>query len=139
MPNCDDGQVEPEWLFQELRLQGDSDRLLVLDCRLQSDFASARIRGSVPLVIPSIMLRRLAAGKVDIFATIKCNELKERVRALLQGNEMERGTFVLVGDMTEPGGHQEETIQVLCRRLRGCKGNVVTLMGTDFFFSALNV
>ncbi|KAK0078382.1 hypothetical protein PV325_002559 [Microctonus aethiopoides] len=125
----DEGVIEAEWLFTELRSQNGPDKLLILDCRGHSEFLDAHIRGSVPLAIPSIMLRRLAAGKVDLLATIRCLELRNRVEVFLYGDDDSRGTFVLIGDTTEPAGHQGETIQVLSRRLRCCGGYVATLSG----------
>lgn len=122
--------VEPEWLIKELRSEGGADKLLMLDCRAHSDLSEARIRGSVPLAIPSIMLRRLAAGKVDLLSTIRCLDLKQRVESFLScESDNEAGKFILIGDSTEPTGHQGETIQVLSRRLRNAGGNVATLNG----------
>ncbi|XP_003423935.1 dual specificity protein phosphatase Mpk3 isoform X1 [Nasonia vitripennis] len=131
------GLVSSDWLFKELRCQGPSQtttRLLVLDCRGGGEYAESHIRGSVALAIPSIMLRRLAAGKVELLSTIKCLELRSRVEMLLGVSEEEscadkKGCFVLVGDSTEPAGHQGETIHVLARRLRSCGGCVATLQG----------
>lgn len=121
----------PEWLFKELRSQEGPSKLLILDCRAHSDFSDAHIRGSVPLAIPSIMLRRLAAGKVDLLCTIRCLDLRNRVEVFLCGDEGSRGTFVLIGDSTDPAGHQGETIQVLSRRLRSSGGNVAILIGEE--------
>ncbi|CAK9817894.1 Dual specificity protein phosphatase Mpk3 [Anthophora plagiata] len=120
--------VDPEWLFRELRSIDGPNKLLILDCRSHADFSEAHIRGSVPLAIPSIMLRRLAAGKVDLLSTIRCLDLRNRVEVFLCGDESSRGTFVVIGDSTDPAGHQGETIQVLCRRLRSSGGCVAILM-----------
>ncbi|XP_017794072.1 PREDICTED: dual specificity protein phosphatase 7 isoform X2 [Habropoda laboriosa] len=59
--------VDPEWLFRELRSIDGPNKLLILDCRSHADFSEAHIRGSVPLAIPSIMLRRLAADGFRAF------------------------------------------------------------------------
>ncbi|XP_020296419.1 dual specificity protein phosphatase Mpk3 [Pseudomyrmex gracilis] len=121
--------VDPEWLFTELRSPDGPNKLLILDCRANCDFSDTHIRGSVPLTIPSIMLRRLAAGKVDLLATIRCLVLRNRVKMFLCGDENSRGTFVLIGDSTDPAGHQGETIQVLSRRLKNSGGKVAILIG----------
>jgi len=137
MPGSDTMEEDllgPEWLFKELRSQDGPNKLLILDCRAHSDFSDAHIRGSVPLAIPSIMLRRLAAGKVDLLSTIKCLDLRNRVEVFLYGDENNRGTFVLIGDSTDPAGHQGETIQVLDRRLRSSGGKVATLVGKGNIF-----
>ncbi|KAI4481883.1 hypothetical protein M0802_013871 [Mischocyttarus mexicanus] len=124
-----DNPIGPDWLFRELRSQDGTNRLLILDCRAHSDFLEAHIRGSVSLAIPSIMLRRLAAGKVDLISTIRCLDLRNRVEVFLHGDKNRRGTFVLIGDSTDPIGHQGETIQVLNRRLRSNGGSVAILVG----------
>lgn len=121
--------LDPEWLFEELRSPKSPNRLLILDCRAHADYSDAHIRGSVSLAIPSIMLRRLAAGKVDLLSTIRCLDLRNRVEVFLCGDEHSRGTFVLIGDSTDPAGHQGETIQVLNRRLKSVGGNVAILTG----------
>lgn len=126
--------LDPEWLFRELRSQNGPNKLLILDCRAHSDFSDAHIRGSVPLAIPSIMLRRLAAGKVGLLSTIRCLDLRNRVEVFLCGDKSSRGTFVLIGDSTDPAGHQGETIQVLSRRLKSSGGNVAILIGETCIF-----
>ncbi|XP_043259179.1 dual specificity protein phosphatase Mpk3 isoform X2 [Colletes gigas] len=125
----EDDLVGPEWLLRELRSHNSPSKLLILDCRAHSDFSETHIRGSVPLAIPSIMLRRLAAGKVDLLSTIRCSDLRNRVEVFLCGEESSRGTFVLIGDSTGPAGHQGETIQVLSRRIRNSGGCVAILIG----------
>lgn len=131
MPDSAMGEdlLGPEWLFGELRSQDGPNKLLILDCRAHSDFSDAHIRGSVPLTIPSIMLRRLAAGKVDLLSTIRCLDLRNRVEMFLCGDVNRRGTFVLIGDAADSAGHQGETLQVLSRRLKSSGGNVATLIG----------
>ncbi|KAF3427218.1 hypothetical protein E2986_07411 [Frieseomelitta varia] len=126
--NMEEDLVDPDWLFRQLRSLDGPNKLLILDCRAHSDFSEAHIRGSVPLAIPSIMLRRLAVGKVDLLSTIRCLDLRNRVKVFLCGDENSRGTFILIGDSTDPAGHQGETIQVLSRRLRNSGGYVAILV-----------
>ncbi|CAB0033094.1 unnamed protein product [Trichogramma brassicae] len=135
--------VSGDWLRDELaRINGASSNpnnheLLVIDCRGQA-FTESRVRGSVALAIPTIMLRRLAAGKVDLLATIKCPELRSRVERMLKQDDdsaaetnssSTSSRFVLVGDATEPAGHQAETIAVLAKRLECCGAQVALLEG----------
>ncbi|XP_014228716.1 dual specificity protein phosphatase Mpk3-like isoform X1 [Trichogramma pretiosum] len=134
--------VSGDWLRDELaRINGASSsnnhELLVIDCRGQGQaYAESRVRGSVALAIPTIMLRRLAAGKVDLLATIKCQELRSRVERMLKRDDdsetnssTSSSRFVLVGDATEPAGHQAETIAVLAKRLECCGAQVALLEG----------
>ena len=120
--------VSCEWLRSELCSQP-RPQLLIIDCRNGQCFNDSHIRGSVALAIPSIMLRRLAAGKVDLLSTIKCQELRNRVERMLVAGANSGNQFLLVGDSSEPSGHQGETIHVLAKRLRCSGSNVATLEG----------
>lgn len=72
--------VSREWLQGQLRSAAATDGgCIVLDCRSTNEFAEGHIRLAVNFSIPSIMLRRLAAGKIDLSSTIKCRELKQRI------------------------------------------------------------
>lgn len=69
--------VSREWLQGQLRAA--TDNVIVLDCRSTNEFAEGHIRLALNFSIPSIMLRRLAAGKIALTSTIKCRELKRRI------------------------------------------------------------
>lgn len=77
MPETEVDTVSREWLQGQLRAA--SDNVIVLDCRSTNEFAEGHIRLAVNFSIPSIMLRRLAAGKIDLTSTIKCRDLKQRI------------------------------------------------------------
>lgn len=119
------------WLLQELR--SDPSRLIILDCRSSNEYTESHIRHAVNFSIPSIMLRRLAAGKIELLSTIKCRELKEKIM-----NAYKDSLFVVYGDscVSEDEGPREkhcytasDTMNVLTRRLQqdGCQ--VVCLLG----------
>lgn len=55
--------IDREWLIKELLL--DKNRIIILDCRSSNEFGESHVRNAVNFSIPSIMLRRLAAGKID--------------------------------------------------------------------------
>lgn len=98
MPSEDDSEratmmemcVSKEWLFQELL--SDASRLVILDCRSSNEYGESHIRHAVNFSIPSIMLRRLAAGKIDLMSTIKCPELKAKIK-----NAYKENVFVVYG------------------------------------------
>ncbi|KAL1116697.1 hypothetical protein AAG570_005169 [Ranatra chinensis] len=117
-------QVDGRWLLGELR--ADPDRLVLLDCRSSVEYAESHIRHALNFSIPSIMLRRLAAGKIDLVSTIKCKRLKERIVAALK-----ESLFVLYGE--EGVRH---AIAVLADRLvnDGCR--VVCVSGEWFSFNS---
>lgn len=79
MPETEVDTVSREWLQGQLR--GAADNVIVLDCRSTNEFAEGHIRLAVNFSIPSIMLRRLAAGKIDLTSTIKCRDLKQRIES----------------------------------------------------------
>lgn len=120
MPTTPDSEYEfvsKEWLLAELR--SDSKRLVILDCRSSNEYGESHVRDAVNFSIPSIMLRRLAAGKIDLVSTIKCRELKNKIC----GNYKEN-LFVLYNDSY--GIQQnlsDSTLSVLLRRLTqdGCR------------------
>jgi len=92
MPDQEIEVVSKEWLRAELRKLNNfdtksstttnesinnNDSIIILDCRTSNDYLINHIRNSVNFSIPTIMLRRLASGKIDIFQTIKNVELKK--------------------------------------------------------------
>lgn len=83
--------MSKSWLLQELR--SDPSHLIILDCRSSNEFTESHIRHAVNFSIPSIMLRRLAAGKIELLSTIKCRDLKEKIM-----NAYKDSLFVVYGD-----------------------------------------
>lgn len=126
MPTTQDSEYEfvsKEWLLAELR--SDSKSLVILDCRSSNEYGESHIRDAVNFSIPSIMLRRLAAGKIDLVSTIKCRELKNKICGSYKEN-----LFVLYNDLCGIQQHlSDSTLSVLLRRLTqdGCR--VVCLEG----------
>jgi len=135
MPETELESCNKEWLQSQLRSL-DAKELILLDCRGSHEYSESHIRGAVNLCIPSIVLRRLALGKIDLASTIKSPELKERIQT---GYKL--CWFVLYNGEGVGGQNQEITgpgtftvamdsiITILHRRLKqdGCR--VVTLRG----------
>lgn len=122
-PDCDYDFVSKEWLLAELRTS--AKHLVLLDCRSSNEYGEHHIRGAVNFSIPSIMLRRLAAGKIDLVSTIKCRELKAKICGAYKQN-----VFVLYNDLSSVQQHlSDSTLSVLLKRLAqdGCR--VVCLEG----------
>lgn len=130
MPDHDIEIITSEQLHSELRKS--HKNFIILDCRSSNEFAESHIRTAVNFSIPSIMLRRFAAGKIDITSTIKCRDLKERILSCYK-----ESTFVLYNNsndvvINDPGYNNttnDTTINVLHRKLKqdGCR--VVCLEG----------
>ena len=124
MPADSDSEqwVNQDWLLRELR--ADASRLVMLDCRSSHDYAESHIRHAVNFSIPSIMLRRLGAGKIDLLSTVKCRDLRDRISSAYKDN-----IFVVYSDAGSDGVVPGDTLQVVARRLKqdGCQ--VVCLEG----------
>jgi len=144
MPSEDDSEratmmelcVSKEWLFRELR--SDPSRLVIIDCRSSNEYGESHIRHAVNFSIPSIMLRRLAAGKIDLMSTIKCRELKAKMT-----NAYKENVFVVYGDfnLTEQQSANltaSDTLHVVAKRLAqdGCQ--VVCLEGKGTLYSVFD-
>jgi dual specificity MAP kinase phosphatase len=110
--------VDSDWVVRQLR--SDASRFVLLDCRSSIEYSECHVRSAVNLSIPSIMLRRLAAGKIDLVSTIKCRELKAKISDALKEN-----LFVVYGDCVNADNQQlyNETLEILTRRLKqdGCQ------------------
>uniref|UniRef100_T1JDA7 Dual specificity protein phosphatase n=1 Tax=Strigamia maritima TaxID=126957 RepID=T1JDA7_STRMM len=106
------------WLCEQL--SSTRNEILLLDCRATSEFQQAHIRGSINVSLPSLMLRRLANGKLNFTATIKSNEGRERFSKTCKTH-----TIVLCDER----GDESIILQTLLRRLLqdGCR--VVFLEG----------
>jgi dual specificity MAP kinase phosphatase len=142
MPDQDIELISSEQLHSELRKS--HKNLIILDCRSSNEYAESHIRTAVNFSIPSIMLRRFAAGKIDITSTIKCRDLKERILSCYK-----ESTFVLYNNANDGlvtsdpgyqqashGGINDQTINVLHRKLKQdgvCR--VVCLRGMFFSLS----
>lgn len=92
MPEHNMDAVSKEWLQSELR--SPTKKLIVLDCRSSNEFQEGHIRSAVNFSIPSLILKRLATGKIDLTSTIKCRDLKQRIQSAYTDS-----LFVLYNDV----------------------------------------
>lgn len=153
MADCGDGVISADGLWAQLRdasspsstcSPAESDVITVLDCRSATDFSECHIRRAVHLSLPSIMLRRLAGGKVTIGSVLKSSNNNATVadgaktaRPLLPtsvvagSSNKKQHTFVLCGG----GG---EIVSVLRKSLiqDGCP--VVCLQGEITLFPSFH-
>lgn len=117
---CD--TVSKEWLLSKLR--SDERDTILIDCRGSNEYSSSHIRSAVNFSIPSIMLRRLAAGKIDLSSTVQCKELKARI-----AHCKTQGSFVLYGDA---GPRDPDSVHgILLKRLKQDGVQVVCLEGNN--------
>lgn len=115
MPDTEIELIDKNTLISELRScsannSPNKKEVIILDCRSANDFATSHIKQSVNISIPTIMLRRLKEGKIDLFSTIKCKDLKNRIL------DMDiQALFVLYHN--SPAHSSPDIIQVLTRKL----------------------
>nr|CAH7725473.1 unnamed protein product [Callosobruchus chinensis] len=122
-PESDYDTVTSEGLLSLLR--NDSKNIVILDCRSSNEFSESHIRDAVNFSIPSIMLRRLAAGKIDLASTIKSRELKTKICSTYKEN-----LFVIYNDLSAVQHYQNDSVlNVLYRRLAQDGCHVVCLEG----------
>ena len=111
----------PEWLSQQLEKMGsgDSNSILVVDCRSPNDFNSSHISGAIHVALPTIMLRRLKNGTLPVASVIKCNEGKEKFNS-----QYKTGTLVLYDqDSSSISANSTTVIGLLLKKLKedGCR------------------
>uniref|UniRef100_A0A182NPF5 Rhodanese domain-containing protein n=1 Tax=Anopheles dirus TaxID=7168 RepID=A0A182NPF5_9DIPT len=135
MPDHDIEMITSEQLHAALRKS--QKHFIILDCRSSHEYTESHIRTAVNFSIPSIMLRRFAAGKIDITSTIKCRDLKERILSCYK-----ESTFVLYNNSNEPvgdgagGGGGREELTLLAGG--GCSGLVASAGGNDTTINVLH-
>lgn len=116
-PECDYDLVTNEGLLSLLR--NESKNIVILDCRSSNEYSESHIRDAVNFSIPSIMLRRLAAGKIELASTIKCRELKQKICKTYREN-----LFILYNDLPGVQQYQSDSVlNILLKRLTqdGCR------------------
>lgn len=70
-----ESSIKPDSLAEDVRV---TKSMLILDCRPQTDFARSHIKGAISVFLPSLMLRRLKAGKLNLSCIIQNNEAKDK-------------------------------------------------------------
>ena len=58
--------VDSLFLYQALRNDSTKGEILILDCRGVAEYSMAHVRGAINVALPSLMLRRLASGKLSL-------------------------------------------------------------------------
>lgn len=143
--------VSKEWLQSQLRAPTKS--LIVLDCRSSNEYLECHIRSAVNFSIPSLILKRLSTGKIDLMSTIKCRDLKQRIQtaytdsifilyneACMTTREDAQSSMIVAGSSSNialdqspaiqcDSSMEANTISILHRRLKQDGCNVYWLKG----------
>jgi len=102
--------------------------ILVLDCRPQNEFTQSHIKGAIAIFLPTLMLRRLKAGKLNIACIIQNNEAKDRFSRMWKTH-----TIVLYDEKQDPAtASPTSVIGLLFKKLKQDGANVHFLEGTSF-------
>ncbi|BFZ10652.1 hypothetical protein BsWGS_13691 [Bradybaena similaris] len=98
-----------------------SKSLQIIDCRSQSEFTRSHVRGAINITLPSLMLKRLKRGNLNICSVIQNNEAKERF-----SKYSKTATIVLYDECsTELNANPASVINLLVKKLRqdGCRAS----------------
>lgn len=106
--------------------------VIIIDCRPQSEFSRAHVRGAINITLPTLMLKRLKRGNLNVSSIIQNNEAKERF-----SKYSKTASIILYDDCsTELNANPSSVINLLVKKLRqdGCRSSF--LLG-KFFFNTL--
>jgi len=129
----DDCTCTGQWLCDQLSATspaadgGVSSGLLVLDCRSVDEYTTSHVAGSLPVVVPSIMLRRLRNGSVSVAAVLSSSTARAVFsdRCRTSHVVLYDATGESVGDFVRSpcDGGGDSVVQVLMKRLKtdGCR------------------
>lgn len=114
--------VGSEWLATQLS-SNNKCQMLILDCRSSIDFSDCHIRDAVNFSIPTIMLRRLAAGKIGLASTVKCNDLRQQIVKAYNQSAFVLYNNECLADRKTASPVSDSMMGVLAKRLvkDGCK------------------
>ncbi|RUS88355.1 hypothetical protein EGW08_003867 [Elysia chlorotica] len=109
----------PDRLREEMT-KGDKS-ILLIDCRSQSQYTRAHVRGAINITLPSLMLNRLKRGNLNISSVIQNNEAKERF------TKSSKSASVVLYDecSTDLNSNPSAVINLLVKKLRqdGCRAS----------------
>lgn len=115
----------PERLRDEVRNNG---KVILLDCRPQVDFCRAHIRGAINVTLPTLMIKRLKRGSLNVTSVIQNNEAKERFTKLCKSH-----VIVLYDDCsTDLNANPSSVLTLLVKKLRQDDYKVSFLIGKRF-------
>jgi len=99
--------------------------LLVIDCRPSTEFARSHIRGAINIILPSLMLKRLKRGNLNIASVIQNNEAKEKFNKHYQ-----TATIVLYDECsTDLNANPSSVISLLLKKIKQDGGRASFLLG----------
>nr|XP_045601331.1 dual specificity protein phosphatase 7-like [Procambarus clarkii] len=117
--------VEASFLCEALRQAHGVEEILVLDCRGADDYAAGHIRGGVSVGLPSLMLRRLASGKLSLPQVVRhlASDGGDRLARLHQCVPI-----VLYDHAHAYNPHTPTLMSILCRKFNqeGCSAHCLS-------------
>jgi len=117
-----DTRFPAELLAEDMKGQ---KSVLVLDCRSQAEFSRSHIQGAISIFLPSLMLRRLKTGKLNIGCIIQNNEAKEKFTRLWKTQPI-----VLYDEKQDPGScSPTSVIGLIFKRLKQDGAKPMFLIG----------
>ncbi|XP_005099471.1 dual specificity protein phosphatase 6 [Aplysia californica] len=113
----------PDQLRDELSKNPKS--LLLIDCRSQSEYSRSHVRGAINIILPSLMLKRLKRGNLNIASVIQNNEAKEKFT-----KNFKTATIVLYDECsTDLNVNPSSVINLLLKKMRQDGSRASFLLG----------
>jgi len=127
-----DDTCSAQWLADQLCSSlGDAvdavkSGVLVLDCRSADEYSAAHVAGSLPVVVPSITLRRLRNGSASVAAVVSDPSARSLFTERCRTSHVvlyDSAGDVVVGSHAVSGGGGDSVVEVLMNRLKkdGCR------------------
>ena len=107
--------------------------MLILDCRSQPDFTRSHVKGAISIFLPSLMLRRLKSGKLNVGCIIQNNEAKDKFN-----RQWKTQTIILYDEKPDPAtASPTSVIGLLYKKLKQDGAKVVFLQGLYEFMPVI--
>lgn len=115
----------PDQLRDEISKNPKGQSLLVIDCRPQSEYSRSHIRGAINIILPTLMLKRLKRGNLNIASVIQNNEAKERFT-----KNFKSATIVLYDECsTDLHANPSSVINLLLKKMKQDGSRTTFLLG----------
>lgn len=117
--------ISPQRLSEKVR----NGELIMLDCRVQSEFARSHITGAMNITLPSLMLRRLKKGNLKIQCIIQNQDAKEKFNRLSKSNENDNEIILYDDCPCDVNSNPSTTVDLLQKKLQQDGAKTCILQG----------
>ena len=115
-----ESSISPDTLMKDVK---GSKNMLLLDCRPQTDYSRSHVKGAISVFLPSLMMRRLKAGKLNLSCIIQNNEAKDKF------NRSWKTHPVVLYDDNKTDPTPTSVVGLLAKKFKQEGSNPLTLIG----------